>query len=235
MNRLLRSSAMIIAFANAKGGCGKSTAAIHCAQVLHDAGRTVGLVDLDRQATARTWIEASAASDAPVGATVLPVVGHGKTAIPGAVHDGYERFDNVVIDAAPGGWPDLLHALHAERAGRPLVDVVIVPCRPMPFDWVQFIALRNELASDPFTRQIAVFGMLTQARANMSNYQDAADRMNAIDEHTGRPYGFSNYIPVREGELARIQFAYAPDPAADLYHAHERILRELEGLMEIAR
>lgn len=226
---------MIVAFANAKGGCGKTTAAVHCAQISHDAGRTVGVIDLDHQATLRTWIEASVDSDRPIGATNVPVVGHGKTAIPAALAEANGRFDNVIIDAAPGGWPDLLHALNAEHAGRPLVDALIVPCRPMPFDWVQYVALRDEVASRPFTHGIATFGMLTQARTNMANYQEAAARMREVDDRTGRPYGFENVIPLREGELARIQFVEAPAQDTDLYQAHARVLAELETLMEYAR
>lgn len=224
--------AVIYVFANAKGGCGKTTATIHFAQVLADAGRRVAILDLDRQATAARWVEASADTDHPVGAAVVPVAGHGKTAIPAALRYAAERADDVIVDAAPGGIADLGHALHTEGAdGRPLVDVVIVPCRPMPFDFVQQVALRDELADDHVTRQIAVFGLLTQARTNMGNYADAADRMAAVDERTGRRMGFEASIPVREGELARIQFVEAPTAEGDLYQAHRRVLAELTELM----
>lgn len=226
--------AMILAFANAKGGCGKTTATVHCAQVLADGGRRVGIMDLDRQATARRWIETSAHTDRPLGATEVAVVGHAKSAVPAALAGAAERYDDVLIDAAPGGWVDLSYALHTAPAGRPLVDAVVVPCRPMPFDWVQYVALRDELAADPVTARIAVFGLLTQARVTMSNYADAAARMAATDERTGRPFGLVTSIPLREGELARIQFVEAPAPDTDLYRAHGRVLAELEQLMEAA-
>ncbi|MEM9006078.1 MAG: AAA family ATPase [Cyanobacteria bacterium P01_F01_bin.86] len=47
---------MITAFLNLKGGCGKSTSAVHLCRFLIERGVDVGLVDADGQATSSTWI-----------------------------------------------------------------------------------------------------------------------------------------------------------------------------------
>lgn len=48
-------SGMIIGIANAKGGVGKSTTAVHLAAWLHDHGYRVALVDCDAQASSSEW------------------------------------------------------------------------------------------------------------------------------------------------------------------------------------
>ncbi|QEG36260.1 MinD/ParA/CobQ/CobA-like protein [Bythopirellula goksoeyrii] len=47
---------MLIAFANSKGGVGKSTLAVHLAVLLFDLGKTVALLDTDKQRSSSTWI-----------------------------------------------------------------------------------------------------------------------------------------------------------------------------------
>ncbi len=47
---------MITAFINLKGGCGKSTSAVHLCRYLLEKNKTVALVDADSQATSSSWI-----------------------------------------------------------------------------------------------------------------------------------------------------------------------------------
>lgn len=47
---------MLIAFANTKGGVGKSTLAVHLAVWLHDQGFQTALLDTDKQRSSSTWI-----------------------------------------------------------------------------------------------------------------------------------------------------------------------------------
>jgi chromosome partitioning protein len=51
---------MIIALVNEKGGCGKTTLAVHIACWLADQGNDVAFVDADRQQSARRWISKAA-------------------------------------------------------------------------------------------------------------------------------------------------------------------------------
>ncbi len=49
---------MIVAFVNQKGGCGKSTTAVHFAYWLHQQGKRVVVVDADAQQSASRWLSA---------------------------------------------------------------------------------------------------------------------------------------------------------------------------------
>jgi len=62
----------VVAFANLKGGVGKSTLAINTAGALHVARKRVVLVDADPQGTATAWAEAGAL---PFEVIAAPLVG----------------------------------------------------------------------------------------------------------------------------------------------------------------
>lgn len=47
---------MLIAFANTKGGVGKSTLAVHLAVWLHDQGFSTALLDTDKQRSSSNWV-----------------------------------------------------------------------------------------------------------------------------------------------------------------------------------
>lgn len=47
---------MIIACVNSKGGVGKSTLAVHIAVCLFDQGKSVGLIDTDKQRSSSQWV-----------------------------------------------------------------------------------------------------------------------------------------------------------------------------------
>lgn len=104
---LSRYEVMNIIICNAKGGAGKSTLAVLLAAALAEAGRAVAVRDLDRQGTARAWLE-----DA----------GHGKV----EAYDPAGRFDVVFIDTAPR-----LEELPAALAG---ADLIVIVTGPSPAD-----------------------------------------------------------------------------------------------------
>lgn len=110
-----------IALVNQKGGCGKTTLALHLAAAFWLAGEDVLVVDLDPQASATEWHDARE-NPMPHVESVQParlgkVLAHAKEIGTGA----------LVIDTAPH---NEAAALDAARAS----DLVIVPCQPSIMD-----------------------------------------------------------------------------------------------------
>lgn len=110
----------IVGVLNPKGGCGKTTVALHLAQALSADGSTL-LVDTDPQGSARDWAEQA-------GGDAFPVVGVDR---PGALRSTITQlapsYDWVIIDGA-GTLAELTaHAIAS-------VDLVLIPVQPSPLD-----------------------------------------------------------------------------------------------------
>ena len=110
-----------IALVNQKGGCGKTTLALHLAAAFWLSGENVLLVDLDPQASATEWHDARE-NPMPHVESVQParlgkVLAHAREIGTGA----------LIIDTAPH---NEAAALDAARAA----DLVIVPCQPSIMD-----------------------------------------------------------------------------------------------------
>ena len=107
-----------ITIAAKKGGVGKSTSAVYCAQGFSAHGRVL-LIDADRQQTAlRWWHEA----DLPFDAHSLPLASLHRRAA--SLATGYQT---VIVDTPPGDDDVLASAM------RP-ASLVIVPCAPTLLD-----------------------------------------------------------------------------------------------------
>ena len=61
---------MIVAVAGEKGGCGKTSFAVHLSGWRVCAGRDVMLVDADRQGSASLWVESRLQQELPAPSTV---------------------------------------------------------------------------------------------------------------------------------------------------------------------
>lgn len=97
---------MNITLCNGKGGSGKTTLAVLLAQALAEAGRSVALLDLDPQGTARSWL-------AECGSKV-------------AMYETGAKYDAVFIDTPPR-----LELLPKALAS---CSVAVIPCSPSPAD-----------------------------------------------------------------------------------------------------
>lgn len=108
-----------ILLANPKGGAGKSTLATNLAGFLAHAGGRVMLGDIDRQQSSREWLASRPTSLPPIrGWDIAP---DGPARPPkGTTH--------AVLDTPAG-----LHGRQLARVLK-LVDKVIVPLQPSPFD-----------------------------------------------------------------------------------------------------
>lgn len=110
---------MITAFINLKGGCGKSTGAVHLARYLIGRGESVALIDADSQGTSSQWINA-------LGEGIPRPKLHRITEpdpLLDQVPDISSRVGMVVIDGAGG-------LAEVQRAILLLADAVLIPVQP---------------------------------------------------------------------------------------------------------
>ena len=110
-----------IAFVTQKGGSGKSTLCINLSIAAQEAGRSVCILEMDRQATISDWAEnrdGEGPEVAQVDATQLDAV------IERLQGSGY---DYVFIDTPGVDSPGTLSAIRA-------ADLCVIPCRPTPAD-----------------------------------------------------------------------------------------------------
>jgi chromosome partitioning protein len=157
---------MIVSVLNTKGGVGKTTLAVNFAIARAMIGRSVWLVDGDRQATAQQAIAqrveagrlpslaVSHYADGPMlRAQVLQQRGH---------------FDDVVIDA--GGRDST-----ALRAALMLSDVVVVPFQPRSFD-VWGVGDMAEIAAEAVSMRdgLKIFAVLNGADPGGKDNAEAA-------------------------------------------------------------
>lgn len=110
-----------IAFVTQKGGSGKSTLCISLAVAAQQAGRSVCILEMDRQATVSDWAEhrhADTPEVAQIDATQLDDI---------MMRLRASDFDYVFIDTPGVDSPGSLAAIRA-------ADLCVVPCRPTPAD-----------------------------------------------------------------------------------------------------
>lgn len=113
---------MIIALLNQKGGVGKTTLAVHLAEVLSRLDKSVLLVDADPQGSALDW-----ASNRPDETPRFPVIGLPKPTLHRELPAIAKNHDFVLIDGPP-------RVNELARAAIMASDVVLIPVQPSPFD-----------------------------------------------------------------------------------------------------
>ncbi|MDP2343769.1 MAG: ParA family protein [Deltaproteobacteria bacterium] len=119
-------TAKIIAVANQKGGCGKTTVTMVVAAGLWARGLRVLVVDADRQGSASTW-SANAPPSVPFPARVCNLAHAGK-ALPSEVQKFAEDVDVILIDCPPSVDSPL------PQAALLISDLLLVPLLPSPAD-----------------------------------------------------------------------------------------------------
>jgi chromosome partitioning protein len=167
--------ATIIAIANMKGGCGKTTTCMNLATGLSAVGYKVLVVDADPQASATSWRSLRADAETPFSIVALPTAAIHRE-IPKLVANS--SYEVVLIDCPAGGL--------ASGSGQSTDDisryavlcssVVIVPIRPSPVDYLScrniMPLLSNVAAIKPDLR---VFLLINQKQSNSRVGRDARD------------------------------------------------------------
>jgi chromosome partitioning protein len=110
-----------IAIVSQKGGAGKTTMALHVAVAAEKSGVSTALLDMDPQGTAEAW--AAWRKDEP------PEVIGAKASMLARTLEKAEAAGAglVVIDTPP-------LAQAEARAAAQVADLILIPCRPRPFD-----------------------------------------------------------------------------------------------------
>jgi len=111
-----------IAIIAQKGGSGKTTTAVHLGVAAAKSGLLTAIIDLDPQATARSWGGKRTAEEGP------EVIGDHASRLPHLLDEARKNgAELVIVDSAP-------NADQAALAAARAADLILIPCRPSVFD-----------------------------------------------------------------------------------------------------
>lgn len=123
--------ALVIAVANQKGGCGKTTICVNLAAGLAYADYRVLVIDADPQSSALRWRNNSDESELPFEVIALPTANIHRE-LPRIVDNS--SYEVVLIDCPPGGGGSGSRD-NITQAAILAAGVVIVPVQPTPMDY----------------------------------------------------------------------------------------------------
>lgn len=110
----------IIAFVNQKGGCSKSTSAVHLASWLKEQNFNVLVVDADVQCSSSRWLSLL---ENKISIEILPTPNELLDNLP----DLAKNYDYLIVDGPAG-------LTEATRAILLRADLAVVPCQPTGLD-----------------------------------------------------------------------------------------------------
>lgn len=110
----------IIAFANQKGGCGKTSTAVHFAQWLIDRDKSIAVFDADSQASAHRWLST-------LDSQIPCFQAHTQDDLLDQIPDLQGEVEHVIIDG-PAKLSDVTRAILLTA------DIAIIPVQPTGLD-----------------------------------------------------------------------------------------------------
>mgnify|MGYP003348358147 CR=1 FL=1 len=196
----------VIAVANQKGGCGKTTISMNLAACFARAGYNVLLVDADPQASAMQWRNNREESALPFHIQPYPF-----PTIHKELPAQFERagYDVVLIDCPPGAATGTDRKADITRSALLASHAVLMPVRPTPLDYQAAAIILPLLQDVSFLRKDAPLKVLLvingrpAARTRLGS--EAHQAAEAIFAAEGLP------ISVLQTEIcSRQTFAEAP-------------------------
>ncbi len=180
---------MIVAVAGEKGGCGKTSLAVHLSGWRACAGRDVMLVDADRQGSATLWVESRLEREISAPKTVRQF----DRGLRRAIRDLSKRYDDVVVDIGSGDGAAIEAVLRVAHC-------VVIPVQPNGLD-VWTIQLLDELASEALeiNDDLRVFSVINRASTHHAgrDVSAAAEALRTFEE-----VGYSELV-IRERSSIR--------------------------------
>lgn len=154
----------VIAVANQKGGCGKTTVSMNLAGCLGRAGYQVLLVDADPQGSAMQWRNNSEQSLLPFHIQAYPY-----PTIHKELPAQFERagYDVVLIDCPPGAATGTDRKADITRSALLASHAVLMPVRPTPLDYQAAAIILPLLQDVSFLRQDAPLKVLLVINGRM--------------------------------------------------------------------
>ena len=162
---------MIIAVIGQKGGCGKSTIAVHLAGWRTNIGKDVLLIDSDRQGTARHWSLTRSDENLPTPETIQQF----DRSIGRSALNFSRRFDDVIIDVAGGDELAIATSLR-------IADIGIVPFQPNELDvWTGGYLEDMVMPAQALNTKLRVMAVLNRAPTHHAS-TDVRRAVEALSE-----------------------------------------------------
>lgn len=202
-----------VAIISQKGGTGKTTLAINLAVAAMLKKQSVGILDIDPQASAFGWFERR---DIP-----HPVVISTQAA---ALSDSLKRAkqakaDLMIIDTSP-------HSESAALKSAKLADLVLIPCRPAAFD-LRAIEDSIEIASLAKKSAHIVFNQCPHQGASIKQGHKALKQLGATAApiSIGHRVAYGHAVILNQGVIEYEPSGKASDEIGSLYKWLVKILK----------
>lgn len=159
----------VITVAGLKGGVGKTTTAVHLAEVAAQTSATL-LVDADPQGSALNWAGEAADTDRPLTANTIGLATRNGFAT--QLRDNAAHYDTVIIDTPPsdGGGHGIV------RAAVAAADLVVIPMAPTLLE-IDRLSPTLELVAD---QGVPAAVLIVRSRPTRSR-TEAIDGLTASD------------------------------------------------------
>jgi len=212
----------VIALVNQKGGCSKSTSAVHLASWLSRKGHKVHLLDADAQRSSSIWL--TSMEENTISTTVLQSPDELLEQIPSLA----AQCDHLIVDG-PAGLSE------ASRAILFRADLAVVPCQPTGLDLqsagdaIRLIKQAQSVrggapqAAIFVSRAVKGTKLLGEAIALLSKSKEATVLKTVIHQ--------KQVIADTFGQAATI-WDLSGRPAAESAREYERLFKEIMGMLK---